>query len=70
MQQQQQPLRKGHNVGVWLAAMQAELGETAVTGVVSVSVSEEGSEAHFEAFQASSDRPATSPIMCMPKEAY
>ncbi len=32
--------------------MQAELGETAVTGVVSVSVSEEGSEAHFEAFQA------------------
>ena len=38
---------------VWVAAMQAELGETAVTGVVSVSVSEEGSEAHFEAFQAS-----------------
>ena len=34
-----------------MAATQAEMGETAVTGVVSMSVSEEGSEAHFEAFQ-------------------
>jgi hypothetical protein len=33
--------------------MQAELGESAVTGVVSISVSEGGAqEAHFEAFQA------------------
>ena len=32
--------------------MQADLGETAVTGVVSIGVSEEGAqEAHFEAFQ-------------------
>jgi hypothetical protein len=36
-----------------MAAIQAELGETALTGVVSMSVSEEGSEAHFEAFQVS-----------------
>ena len=31
--------------------MQAELGEKAVTGVVSMAVSDEGSETHFEAFQ-------------------
>ncbi len=31
--------------------MQAQLGERAVTGVVSTAVSEEGSETHFEAFQ-------------------
>jgi hypothetical protein len=34
-----------------MAAIQAEMGEMAVTGVVSMSVSDEGSEAHFEAFQ-------------------
>ena len=31
--------------------MQAQLGEKAVTGVVSMAVSDEGSETHFEAFQ-------------------
>ena len=35
----------------WLAEMQAELGDKAVTGVVSMAVSDEGSETHFEAFQ-------------------
>lgn len=35
-----------------MAAVQAELGDRAVTGVVSMSVSEEGTpEIHFEAFQ-------------------
>ena len=35
--------------------MQAQLGERAVTGVVSMAVSDEGSETHFEAFQARYD---------------
>jgi len=33
------------------AEMQAQLGDKAVTGVVSMAVSNEGSETHFEAFQ-------------------
>jgi len=33
------------------AEMQAQLGDKAVTGVVSMAVSDEGSETHFEAFQ-------------------
>ena len=33
------------------AEMQAQLGEKAVTGVVSTAASDEGSETHFEAFQ-------------------
>ena len=38
--------------------MQAQLGEKAVTGVVSMAVSEEGSETHFEAFQVHENPPA------------
>lgn len=34
-----------------MAAWQHELGEPCVTGVVSLSVSDEGSDVHFEAFQ-------------------
>ena len=34
-----------------MAAWQHELGEHCVTGVVSLSVSDEGSDVHFEAFQ-------------------
>ncbi|CAL5226154.1 g8977 [Coccomyxa viridis] len=36
-----------------IAEMQAQLGEKAVTGVVSMAVSDDGSETHFEAFQVS-----------------
>ncbi|CAK0786439.1 hypothetical protein CVIRNUC_009652 [Coccomyxa viridis] len=36
-----------------IAEMQAELGDKAVTGVVSMAVSDDGSETHFEAFQVS-----------------
>ena len=39
--------------------MQAELGDKAVTGVVSMAVSDEGSETHFEAFQVRANTPAT-----------
>ena len=38
--------------------MQAELGDKAVTGVVSMAVSDEGSETHFEAFQVRADMSA------------
>ncbi len=34
-----------------MAAVQAELGQTAVTGIVSLSHSDEGAEVQFEAFQ-------------------
>lgn len=38
-------------------ALQAELGDRAVTGVVSTSVTEEGSpETHFEAFQVRGEK--------------
>ena len=38
-----------------MAGVQAEMGESAVTAVVSMAPSEDGgSEAHFEAFQAAS----------------
>ena len=39
----------------FVAEMQAQLGEKAVTGVVSMAVSDEGSETHFEAFQVRSN---------------
>lgn len=39
--------------------MQAELGDKAVTGVVSMAVSDDGSETHFEAFQVRANTPAT-----------
>lgn len=35
-----------------MAAWQDEVGEHCVTGVVSLAVSDEGSDVHFEAFQA------------------
>ena len=38
--------------------MQAELGDKSVTGVVSMAVSDEGSETHFEAFQVRADTSA------------
>ena len=38
-----------------MAAWQHELGEHCVTGVVSLSVSDEGSDVHFEAFQVTCD---------------
>jgi len=34
-----------------MAAWQDEVGEHCVTGVVSLAVSDEGSDVHFEAFQ-------------------
>lgn len=38
-----------------MAAWQDEVGEHCVTGVVSLSMSDEGSDVHFEAFQVGRD---------------
>lgn len=41
-----------------MAAWQDEIGEHCVTGVVSLAMTEEGSDVHFEAFQVSLGGPS------------
>lgn len=46
-----------------MAAWQDEVGEHCVTGVVSLAMSDEGSDVHFEAFQASAALPFASCLL-------
>ena len=47
-----------------MAAWQDEIGEHCVTGVVSLAVSDEGSDVHFEAFQVGHSSPCLLNLCC------